>query len=90
MPCSQVGAVAPFPHKAGVASALSGCASALVAFVIGLGLGHFLDNTTRALAWGVALFAALTCLCAWTLVRRHGEVVHQRLTPVDTAARGQV
>ncbi len=89
MPCSQVGAVAPFPHKAGVASALSGCASALVAFVIGLGLGHFLDNTTRALAWGVALFAALTCLCAWTLVRRHGEVIHQRVPPVDTAAQGQ-
>ncbi|MFM2065411.1 MAG: hypothetical protein RLZZ584_320 [Pseudomonadota bacterium] len=73
MPCSQVGAVAPFPEKAGVASALSGCASALVAFVIGLGLGQALDHSTRALAWGGALFAALTCLCAWTLVRRHGE-----------------
>jgi DHA1 family bicyclomycin/chloramphenicol resistance-like MFS transporter len=74
MPCSQVGAVAPFPHQAGVASALSGCASALVAFVVGLGLGHSLDHSTRALAWGVALFAALTCLCAWTVVRRHGDL----------------
>jgi DHA1 family bicyclomycin/chloramphenicol resistance-like MFS transporter len=89
MPCSQVGAVGPFPHKAGAASALSGCAAALVAFVVGLGLGHFLDNSTRALAWGVALFATLTCLCAWTLVRRDGEVTPHRLVPPDTVLRGQ-
>jgi DHA1 family bicyclomycin/chloramphenicol resistance-like MFS transporter len=74
MPCSQVGAVAPFPHQAGAASALAGCGAALAACGIGLGLGHLLDNSTRALAWGVALFAALTCLCAWTLVRRHGDL----------------
>ncbi|MEY2689465.1 MAG: hypothetical protein RL375_3664 [Pseudomonadota bacterium] len=89
MPCSQVGAVAPFPHRAGVASALSGCASALVAFVIGLGLGHFLDHSTRALAWGVALFAVLTCLCAWTLVRRHGEPARSAPAPADPTLRGQ-
>jgi DHA1 family bicyclomycin/chloramphenicol resistance-like MFS transporter len=74
MPCSQVGAVAGFPHRAGVASALSGCATALVACVIGLGLGRLLGaHGSSALAWGSAGFAALTCLCAWTLVRRHGD-----------------
>jgi DHA1 family bicyclomycin/chloramphenicol resistance-like MFS transporter len=82
MPCSQVGAVAGFPHRAGVASALSGCATALVACLIGLGLGRLLGPMgSAALAWGGAGFATLTCLCAWTLVRRHGDPVQPAVRP---------
>jgi DHA1 family bicyclomycin/chloramphenicol resistance-like MFS transporter len=86
MPCCQVGAVAPFPHQAGLASALSGCATALVAMLISLGLGQILDHSTHALAGGSALFAALSCLCAWTLVRRHGSVERATTASVRAAS----
>jgi DHA1 family bicyclomycin/chloramphenicol resistance-like MFS transporter len=71
-PSGQAGAVGPFPHAAGSASALAGFALALVAFGIGLVLGVALDGTVRPLAFGLAFWAAATALVAWTLVRRHG------------------
>jgi DHA1 family bicyclomycin/chloramphenicol resistance-like MFS transporter len=71
-PCSQAGAVGPFPDHAGAASALAGFLLAAVAFFIGLWLGHALDGTVRPLAYGVATAAVLTCGIAWTLVRRIG------------------
>ncbi|MBI5258401.1 MAG: multidrug effflux MFS transporter [Burkholderiales bacterium] len=72
-PCGQAGAVAPFPHAAGQASALAGFVLSLGAFGVGLWLGRALDGTVRPLATGMALGAGLTALVAWTLVRRHGE-----------------
>jgi DHA1 family bicyclomycin/chloramphenicol resistance-like MFS transporter len=69
-PCGQAGVVAPFPQAAGAASALAGLVLALVAFAIGRWLGVSLDGTVRPLAWGLAFWSALTCLMAWTLVRR--------------------
>lgn len=73
MPCGQAGTVAPFPQKAGAASALAGFVMALVAFGIGRWLGVALDGTTRPFAYGLGFWAVLTCLVAWTLVRRHGQ-----------------
>jgi DHA1 family bicyclomycin/chloramphenicol resistance-like MFS transporter len=73
-PCAQVGAVGPFPKIAGLASALAGFLLALVAFLVGLWLGHAMDGTARPLAYGLAFWAVMTALIAWTLVRRHGEV----------------
>lgn len=73
MPCGQAGTVGPFPHKAGAASALAGFVMALVAFGIGRWLGGALDGTTRPFAFGLGFWAAMTCLVAWTLVRRHGQ-----------------
>ncbi len=74
MPCGQAGTVGPFPHKAGAASALAGFVMALVAFGIGRWLGVALDGTARPFAFGAGFWAAVTCLVAWTLVRRHGRV----------------
>lgn len=73
MPCGQAGTVAPFPHKAGAASALGGFIMALVAFGIGRWLGVSLDGTARPFAFGLGFWAFMTCLVAWTLVRRHGR-----------------
>jgi DHA1 family bicyclomycin/chloramphenicol resistance-like MFS transporter len=70
-PCGQAGAVGPFPHAAGAASALAGFVLALVAFAIGLWLGVAIDGTVRPLGFGVAFWAAATAVVAWTLVRRH-------------------
>lgn len=69
-PCGQAGVVGPFPQAAGAASALAGLVLALVAFAIGRWLGVALDGTVRPLAFGLAFWSALTCLMAWTLVRR--------------------
>lgn len=73
-PCGQAGAVGPFPHAAGLASAVAGCVLALGAFGIGLWLGQALDGrSVRPLALGMAAGAAVTLLVALTLVRRHGD-----------------
>jgi DHA1 family bicyclomycin/chloramphenicol resistance-like MFS transporter len=82
-PCGQAGAVGPFPHAAGLASAVAGCVLALGAFGIGLWLGQVLDGrSVRPLALGMAAGAAATLLVAWTLVRRHGDPLpHARAAP---------
>jgi MFS transporter, DHA1 family, multidrug resistance protein len=71
-PCGQTGAVAPFPHAAGVASALAGFLLAMVAFGVGLVLGRSMDGTVRPLAYGMGFWALMTTTVAWTLVRRLG------------------
>lgn len=73
-PCSQSGAVGPFPEQAGTASALAGFLLASTAFGIGLWLGVAMDGTVRPLAYGVAFWSLLTCTLAWTLVRRLGRL----------------
>ncbi len=72
-PCGQAGVVSPFPRAAGAASALAGLLLALVAFGIGRWLGVALDGSVRALAYGMAFWALLTCITAWTLVQRHAR-----------------
>ena len=69
-PCGQAGVVGPFPQAAGAASALAGLVLALVAFGVGRWLGVALDGTVLPLAQGLAFWAALTCVLAWTLVPR--------------------
>jgi len=73
MPCGQAGTVGPFPHQAGAASALAGFIMALAAFGIGRWLGVSLDGTVRPFAYGVGFWSLMTCVVAWTLVRRHGR-----------------
>ncbi|MCG3189791.1 MAG: Inner membrane transport protein YdhC [Burkholderiaceae bacterium] len=71
--CGQAGAVGPFPHAAGVASALTGFLLALTAAAIALWLGVTLSASRPQLYFGtLATMATLTALAAWTLVRRHG------------------
>ena len=72
-PCGQAGAVGPFPDKAGTAAALSGFLMMVVAFAVGLWIGHALDGTVMPLALGMAFFGCAVALTAFTLVQRHGE-----------------
>jgi len=71
-PCGQSGLVAPFPNAAGAASSLGGFWMMVVAFAIGLVIGHFEDGSPTPMMLGVALWAALTAVVAWTLVQRLG------------------
>ncbi len=77
-PCGQSGAVAPFPHAAGAASALSGCMMMVAAFAMGLWLGTQLGagNTSSVLPLtnGIWLWSVVIAAVAWTLVQQHGEV----------------
>lgn len=72
-PCSQTGAVGPFPDKAGTAASLSGFAMMLAAFTVGSWLGRNLDGTVFPLTLGVAFCSLGLVLVAWTLVQRDGE-----------------
>jgi DHA1 family bicyclomycin/chloramphenicol resistance-like MFS transporter len=72
-PCGQAGAVGPFPHAAGVASALTGFLLALTGAAVTLWLGHYLSaSRPQPYFAALATMAGLTSLVAWTLVRRHG------------------
>jgi DHA1 family bicyclomycin/chloramphenicol resistance-like MFS transporter len=74
-PCGQAGAVGPFPHAAGVASALTGFLLAPVAVLVTLWLGRYLSaDAPQLYFWALATMAGMTSLVAWTLVRRHGAI----------------
>ncbi|ENO81513.1 Bcr/CflA subfamily drug resistance transporter [Thauera sp. 27] len=69
-PCGQAGAVGPFPHAAGAASALSGCLMMLSAFAVGQWLGASMDGSAQPMITGIGVSAAVTAAVAWGLVRR--------------------
>ena len=72
-PCSQSGAVGPFPQAAGAASALNGFVMMLAAFAMGGWLGAHMDGTVFPLAYGLWFWSVLVALIAWTLVQKYGE-----------------
>lgn len=72
-PVGQAGCTGPFPHAAGAASALNGFVMMCVAFCVGAWIGQALDATVLALTNGVAFWALLISLNAWTLVQRYGK-----------------
>jgi DHA1 family bicyclomycin/chloramphenicol resistance-like MFS transporter len=72
-PCGQSGAVGPFPHAAGAASALNGFLMMLTAFAVGGWIGTRLDGTVFALTNGVWLWSTVVAILAWTLVQRYGD-----------------
>ena len=72
-PCSQSGAVGPFPQSAGAASALNGFLMMLVAFMIGSWLGGHMDGTVFPLVYGIWFWSALIATAAWTLVQTQGR-----------------
>lgn len=79
-PCGQSGAVGPFPHRAGTASALNGFLMMLGAFFMGDWLGAHMQEPALAMAHGMLLWSSCIALVAWTAVQRHGR-------PVVVAAR---
>lgn len=72
-PCSQSGAVGPFPQAAGAASALNGFLMMVVAFAMGGWLGSRLDGTVFALTNGIWFWTVCISAVAWTLVQKYGE-----------------
>jgi DHA1 family bicyclomycin/chloramphenicol resistance-like MFS transporter len=72
-PCGQSGAVAPFPHRAGTASALNGFLMMLGAFFMGGWLGTHMAQPLFALVHGVLGCAIAIAWVAWTMVQRHGQ-----------------
>ncbi|MBT0962969.1 multidrug effflux MFS transporter [Denitromonas iodatirespirans] len=64
-PCSQSGAVAPFPRSAGVASALSGFVMMLAAFAAGGWLATQMDGSVLPLTRGMAVCSMLVATAAW-------------------------
>lgn len=75
-PCGQSGAVGPFPHAAGAASALGGFLMMVAAFGTGLWLGAVNDASAMPMALSIAFWSILTALSAWFLVlRREGTRV---------------
>ena len=83
-PCGQSGAVAPFPHRAGTASALNGFLMMLGAFFMGAWLGTHMDQPVFALTQGLLMWAVLITVVAWTAVQRHGRP--EALTALASAA----
>lgn len=74
-PCSQSGAVGPFPQAAGAASAVNGFLMMMAAFAVGSWLGKYMDGTVFPLALGVWFWSVLIALLAWTAVQKYGEPV---------------
>ncbi len=72
-PCSQSGAVGPFPQAAGTASALNGFLMMVAAFAMGGWLGTHMDGSVFPMVNGILFWSALIALAAWTLVQRYGE-----------------
>lgn len=76
-PCGQSGAVGPFPHAAGAASAMNGFLMMVVAFGMGGWLGTHMDGTVLPLTYGVWFWSVLIAVIAWTLVQKYGEPAHE-------------
>ncbi len=71
-PPAQAGAMAPFPHSAGAATALMGFV--MMAALVGFWIGASYDGTLAPLAFTICAAALASALVAFTLVRRHGDV----------------
>jgi len=72
-PCSQSGAVGPFPHAAGTASAINGFFMMVMAFGMGGWLGSHMDGTVFPMVNGIWFWSVLISLTAWTAVQKYGE-----------------
>lgn len=76
-PCSQSGAIGPFPQSAGAASAVNGFLMMVVAFGMGGWLGTHMNGTVLPLTNGVWFWSVLIAAIAWTVVQQHGESAHE-------------
>lgn len=55
IPNAHAAAIAPYPHMAGTASALTGAMQMLLAAAIGAAVGQFYDDSARPMGIGMAL-----------------------------------
>ncbi len=70
----QTGAVAHFPEKAGVASALNGFFMMLFAFFMSLWLGAHLSENAYPLMFGMAFWCVLLSVLAWFAIPKFGRL----------------
>jgi MFS transporter, DHA1 family, multidrug resistance protein len=74
-PCGQTGAIAPFGHAAGTASALNGFLMMLSAFLTSLLLGYLQTSMPLGgvlpLVYVMSLWAVTLAIIAWTVVQTH-------------------
>ncbi|MGL5003708.1 MAG: Bcr/CflA family efflux MFS transporter [Casimicrobium sp.] len=75
-PCAQAGAVADSPRYAGRATALSGFARMVVAFVIGQTMSQFLTSGAWPLVVSMSIGGPLLALLAHTVLRTAHETAH--------------
>jgi MFS transporter, DHA1 family, multidrug resistance protein len=75
-PPAQAGAMAPFPHNAGAATALLGFVMMVTASMVGFWIGASYDDTLVPLAFTICAASLASALVAFTVVRRHGDVAH--------------
>jgi len=80
-PCSQSGAVSPFPKMAGAASALNGFLMMACAFAIGTWLARTMDGTVQPLTSGIWFWTVCIAFCAWFVVPRWGDDVAAKPAP---------
>jgi len=73
-PTAQAGAMAPFPHSAGAATALMGFVMMLTASLVGVWIGASYDGTLFPLALTICAASLASALIAFTVVRWHGDV----------------
>lgn len=74
-PCSQIGAIGPFPRSAGAASAFNGFLMMLAAFAMAGWLGSHMNGTVYPLAYAVFFWSCCIAITAWTVVQKYGEPV---------------
>ncbi|HUN52584.1 MAG TPA: multidrug effflux MFS transporter [Candidatus Sulfotelmatobacter sp.] len=67
---SIAGAVSPFPHIAGIASALLGFLQMSIASFAGLAVGQFYDASERPMASTIALMGSASLVLYWLLIWR--------------------
>ena len=77
MPCGQSGAVSPFPHAAGSASALAGFVMMLCVFLTGLALGASTLTPRASMTVAISLWALLLAVLGVISWRRSTEVSAQ-------------
>lgn len=74
-PCGQTGAIAPFGHAAGTASALNGFLMMVFAFLTSLLLGYLQTamplSGVLPMIYAMTLWAVLLAIIAWTVVQKH-------------------
>ncbi len=68
-PNAIAGALAPYPEKAGVASAMLGFLQLVTAALFGTAVGYFVDGTSRPMMTAVALIAAAGLAVFFLVVR---------------------
>lgn len=74
-PCGQTGAIAPFGHAAGTASALNGFLMMVFAFLTSMLLGYLQTSMPLGgvlpLVYVMSLWAVLLAAIAWTVVQKY-------------------